>query len=301
MSQKRRDFWLKTRAAIAAAIGSAAVAAPASAGYWTVPVNYYQREHVRFSLVQETYGSGLTVQNLAQRLPGDAQDGTAQGVVSVDDPERGRAARFSPTKTSFIAYSAPTAAVADNEKVASLSFWYRPESSEDAMVLSGGDDRQGYSLHLRGQKLHFVSWNQKTGASSRELISQSTVKTNDWHSIIVTQSATGVAWAGYSALYIDGVLEAASTFAAPGIGFLARLSYASGLGDQNFEGLNKHNVVADCAACTEPSLLRDELRQSAAYFSGNRVQYRADVGALSIAKPGWPYGVSFWLDVPESA
>lgn len=224
MARGQWGMWSRLLPAVVAAILMAAVAQPAAAAYWTVPIDYYKLEHIRFALSQDKYGQGVVL-NLAQRLQDGRLDGQSKNLAAYVDQDRGYAADFSATSGSRIIYRAPMVSEAGNRDAASLSFWLRPKGNADStMVLSGGTDDAGYSLYFYEDRLRFVIWSKGgANAGTYQIIdSRSKVRPGVWHNVVLSQSAAAAPSGAYVALYIDGVLEGVSKVSPDGSGLLGR-------------------------------------------------------------------------------
>ncbi len=223
MSRKRTGLWAKLRAVIIAVACSATIGAPAIAGYWTVPVDYYRLEHIRFPLSQDVYSSeAWDIPNLAPGPEAHRNDATATLMKSASDTERGYSAEFS--GASYLYYLAAIPDSADNRDIASLSFWLKPVSGgENSMLMSSGSSVAGYSLYMWRGRLSFYYWNLSDGRpKSFGALSSRAPLARGWQNIVITQVSDAGPSGPYVALYVDGVLEDVSTFSPQGSGLLGQ-------------------------------------------------------------------------------
>lgn len=183
------------------------LAAPlALAAYWTVPVNYYQLERIRYPLaIGETAVTKLPNLGVAQKNVGTAEirSGRLAGKL---DPERGLSGVFNTTQAPQLVYPYPEGLSEKGE--ASLSLWIKLDidGNGDRVIAARGDVSAGFTLHTLGRKLVFVYWD---GTGKAAVKSKRELQTGEWYNVIVTQSSSRAPQGPYTAIYVNGVLEAA--------------------------------------------------------------------------------------------
>lgn len=223
--RQRWETWVRLVFALVAAVFAATTPRVVEAAYWTVPVDYYKLEHIRFALSQDQYGGGV-IFNLTQQpaLQAGLLDGAATKVSASFDSERGYAASFTAASASRIIYRAPLVSEAANQDAASLSFWLKPRDAADAMVLSGGDLNAGYSLYVYLGRLRLVVWGQGGSQPGMYQIvdGRSEMTPGVWRNVVLTQTAKAAPSGAYLAIYVDGVLEGAAMASPDGSGLLGR-------------------------------------------------------------------------------
>lgn len=214
----RRGVRLAT--ALVAVVLAVVPALPAWAGYWTVPVNYYALEDVRYPLNSPQTGllDSSPIANLAQRGRPDLHDGKASQISYVDDPRRGRVVKFNSVEgrtASFIKGAYPDGLQPHRHGATSLSVWIKPDDiKQDQFVAAGGDAEGGYSLTLQSGRLVYSYWvNQNQQRLLFEFLVSNDLEmaassASGWLNVIVTQYRQDADDNNpqYAALYVNGLL-----------------------------------------------------------------------------------------------
>lgn len=216
-------------------------ASPVQAGYWTVPINYYDLEDIRYPLT-DGYSDSTSYNNITNMSHAAQTSATYDAIGSwlqfVDDATRGRAVKMGGNEGfSFIKGAYPPGQRANYHGATSLSLWIKADDmKEGQFVAAGGDDRAGYSLTLQNGALVFTYWVafEPTLIARDEMHSRDLGRVADsnsgWINVIITQyrEDNNDSHPQYMALYVNGVLEASNDNALP----------ASGLWFQFYPGID---------------------------------------------------------------
>lgn len=207
-------------AILAALVVAMVPALPAWAGYWTVPVNYYALEDVRYPLNSPQTGllDGDIVINLAQApISPQLFDGLASQITFADDARRGRVARFSSVQgrtASFIKGVYPPGLQQSTDGAISLSVWIKPNDiDEDQFVAAGGSAGAGYSLTLQNGRLVYTYWAMNSGEQPQtdyllsDKLDTVAARASGWLNVVITQYRDDAdKRPHYAALYVNGKL-----------------------------------------------------------------------------------------------